>query len=218
MTLSRRDPDTPAQRLVSEAMILAGEAAAAWFDARRLPAIYRRQSAPDGPLPDADPSQPDAVHIRAVRRQLKRGEAALHPGAHHALGLAAYAQVTSPLRRYQDLAMHRQIVAVLAGRPPEHDAAAMQAILASTERAESEGRRAERAMDRYWMLTWLARSTGGTVTGVVVDVVPRPIVVLDETLFEQAVPSLVGAATGDRVRLTIERVNPRADLLVLRPV
>ena len=55
------------------------------------------------------------------------------------------------------------------------------------------------------------------MTGVVVDVGPRTIVVLDETLMEQPVPALVGAATGDRVRLKIERVNPRADLLVLRP-
>ena len=217
LALTRRDPDTPSQRLVSEAMVLAGEVAAAWLDARRVPAIYRRQSAPDGRTPDADPSQPDAVHIRAMRRLLKRGEAGLHPGAHHALGLTAYSQVTSPLRRYQDLSMHRQIVAVLAGLQPEHDAAAMQALLASTERAESEGKRAERAMDRYYMMRWLERSVGATVTGVVVDVVPRPIVVLDETLMEHAVPSLVGAAKGDRVRLRVERVNPRADLLVLRP-
>jgi hypothetical protein len=43
-------------------------------------------------------------------------------------------------------------------------------------------------------------------------------VVLDETLLEDPVPSLVGANVGDRVRLRIERVNPRADLLVLRVV
>ena len=217
LTLKARDPDTPAQRLVSEAMILAGEVAAAWFDTRRVPAIFRRQSAPDGRLPEADPSQPAAVHIRAVRRLLKRGEAGLRPGTHHALGLSAYTQVTSPLRRYQDLSMHRQIVALLAGRPPQYDAAEMQVILAATERAESEGRRAERVMDRYWMLRWLERSIGGTVTGVVVDVFPRPIVVLDETLLELPVPSLVDASPGDRVRLKVERVNPRADLLVLRP-
>ena len=217
LALSRRDPDTPAQRLVSEAMVLAGEVAAAWLDSRRVPAIFRRQAAPEGRLPEADASQPEAVHIRATRRLLKRGEAGLQPGTHHALGLSAYAQVTSPLRRYQDLAMHRQIVAVLAGKPPEYDVPAMQSILASTERAESEGRRAERAADRYWMLRWLARSVGGTVTGVVVDVFPRPIVVLDETLMEQPVPSLVAASIGDRVRLKVERVNPRADVLVLRP-
>ena len=217
LTLSRRDPDTAAQRLVSEAMILAGEVAAAWLDSRRVPAIYRRQAPPDGRLPEADPSQPEAVHIRAVRRVLKRGEAGLHPGPHHALGLTAYSQVTSPLRRYQDLAMHRQIIAVLAERPPEYDDAAMAELLASTERAESEGRRAERAVDRYFMLRWLERSIGGTVTGVVVDTFPRPIVVLDETLLEQPVPSLVDAAKGDRVRLRVERVNPRAEALVLRP-
>jgi len=217
LALKYRDPDTPAQRLVSEAMILAGEVSAAWFDARRVPAIFRRQSAPDGRLPEADPSQPAAVHIRAVRRMLKRGEAGLRPGTHHALGLPAYTQVTSPLRRYQDLSMHRQLVAVLAGQPPQYDAAEMQVILAATERAESEGRRAERAMDRYWMLRWLERSVGGTVTGVVVDLYPRTIVVLDETLLELPVPSLVDASPGDRVRLKVERVNPRADVLVLRP-
>jgi exoribonuclease R len=113
--------------------------------------------------------------------------------------------------------MHRQIVAVLAGRAPHYDAAAMQLLQAATERAENEGRRAERAMDRYFMLRWLERSTGSTVTGVVVDVQPRTMVVLDETLLEQPVPALVGAATGDRVRMKIERVNPRADVLVLRP-
>jgi len=217
LALTRRDPDTPAQRLVSEAMVLAGEVAATWLDARRVPAIYRRQAAPDGRLPEADRSQPEAVHIRATRRLLKRGEAGLHPGAHHALGLSAYTQVTSPLRRYQDLSVHRQLVSVLLGKPPEYDAAGMQAILAATERAESEGRRAERAADRYWMLRWLERATGSTLTGVVVEVVPRPIVVLDETLVEQVVPSLVAASIGDRVRLKVERVNPRADLLSLRP-
>ena len=51
-------------------------------------------------------------------------------------------------------------------------------------------------MDRYFMLRWLERSVGATVTGVVVDVFPRPIVVLDETLLEQVVPSLVGRFDG----------------------
>src|SRR5262249_29222271 len=146
------------------------------------------------------------------------GETSLHPGPHHGLGLASYAQVTSPLRRYQDLAVHRQIVAALAGEAPPHEAPAMQRILAATERAEIEARRAERAAARYWILRWLELARGGTVTGVVVETVPRPIVVLDETLLEESVPSLSGVNLGDRVRLRIERVNPRADLVILRPI
>jgi exoribonuclease-2 len=218
MALSRRDPDTPSQRIVSEAMVLAGELAARWLSERGIPTIFRRQAPSDGRFPEADPALPFAVHVRAMRRMLKRGETSLHPGPHHGLGLHAYAQVTSPLRRYQDLVLHRQIVATLEGMAPAYDAAALAGVLAATERAEIEGRRAERAVSRYWMLKWLAQARGGTVTGVVVDLTPRPIVVLDETLLEEPVPSLTHASPGDRVRLRIERVNPRADLVVLRPV
>lgn len=217
LTLARRDPSTPAQRIVAEGMILAGEAAAGWLDARRLASIYRRQAPPDGALPEADRSLPEAVHVRAVRRMLKRAEASLHPSPHHGLGLNAYVQVTSPLRRYQDLAVHRQVVAALRGAAPPYDAAAMQEVLAGTERAEMEARRAERASARYWLLKWLDRAHGGTVTGVVVETMPRPIVVLDDTLLEEPVPSLSGSSIGDRVRLRVVRVNARADLATLRP-
>jgi exoribonuclease-2 len=168
-------------------------------------------------VPEVDPALPDAVRVRAIRRVLRRGETSLAPGVHHGLGLAAYVQVTSPLRRFQDLALHRQITSILTRGVPAYDGAAMQSILAATERAESAGRRAERAAQRYAMLRILERALGTTVTGVVVEVVPRPIVTLDETLLDEPVPALVGAALGDRVRLRVERVNPRADVLVLRP-
>jgi exoribonuclease-2 len=217
LSLSRRDQGAPSQRLVSEMMVLAGEVAAAWLLARGAPAIFRRQAPPDYGFPDVDPTLPAAVRIRAFRRALRRGETSLAAGVHHGLGLPAYAQVTSPLRRFQDLALHRQILGLLAGTGPVYDVPAMQAILAATERAENDGRRAERAAQRYAMLRWLARGTGTTVTGVVVEVAPRIVVTLDETLLDEPVPALAGAALGDRVRLRVERVNPRADVLVLRP-
>ena len=217
LSLSRRDQGAPSQRMVSEMMVLAGEVAAAWLLARGVPAIFRRQAPPDFGFPDVDPTLPAAVRIRALRRALRRGETSLAAGTHHGLGLPAYAQVTSPLRRFQDLALHRQILGLLAGTGPAYGVPAMQAILAATERAESDGRRAERAAQRYAMLRWLARGTGQTITGVVVEVAPRIVVTLDETLLDEPVSSLAGAALGDRVRLRIERVNPRADVLVLRP-
>jgi exoribonuclease-2 len=217
LTLTRRDQGSPGQRIVSEMMVLAGEVAAAWLLSKRVPAIFRRQAPPEFGLPEVDPALPEAVRVRALRRSLRRGETSLAAGPHHGLGLTAYAQVTSPLRRFQDLALHRQILGVLAGTGPAYDVPAMQGILAATERAESDGRRAERAAQRYAMLRWLARGLGQTVTGVVVEVAPRTIVTLDETLLDEPVGALAGAALGDRVRLRVERVNPRADVLVLRP-
>ena len=78
-----------------------------------------------------------------------------------------------------------------------------------------EGRRAERAADAYWLLRYPERSGAREVDAVVVDT--QPVVVqLVETLVEVRVADLTGVSLGDRVRLRIERINPRADLLVLR--
>jgi exoribonuclease-2 len=140
----------------------------------------------------------------------------IQPGAHAGLGLPAYAQATSPLRRYQDLALNRQIAAVLAGGAPAHAGSELQRIAASTERAELEGRRAERASEAYWLLRYLEGKVGEDVEGTVVEVDPAPIVLLDETLLEERVPALAGHPLGARVRLRLERVNPRAGRLFLR--
>jgi exoribonuclease-2 len=215
--LERIDPGAPSRRIVSEAMVLAGAIAARFCLEHDLPALYRRQPAPAG-SPDADPPDPrDPVAARALRRGLRRGEVGLEPGAHFALGLPAYVQVTSPLRRYQDLAMHRQIIAALELRPPDHDREDLQRIAASTERAENDGRRAEAAADRYWLLRHLESRIEETVEAVIVEIEPRPVVLLLETLLEVPAPGLAGEALGQRLRLRVERVNPRADLLKLAP-
>lgn len=215
--LERRDPASAAQRLVSEAMVLAGALVARCAIERGVPVIYRRQDPPDRPLPLPSPGEDEIVAARRLRRALRRGEVSLAPGPHHALGLPAYAQATSPLRRYQDLATHRQVGAVLAGKEPVYDAAALQRIAATTERAESDGRKAERASERYWMLRWYESRRGERVRAVVAEAAPRPVVVLEDTLLEEAVPALGDTEPGDRVQLEVVRVVPRADLLVLRP-
>jgi exoribonuclease-2 len=131
--------------------------------------------------------------------------------------LGAYSQVTSPLRRFQDLVAHRQIVSALEGRSPVYDVPALQRIAATTERAEIEGRRAERAADRYWLLRFLEMRTGETIEALVVEVEPRPVVILLETMLEEPLRGRGSVALGSRIRLRIERVNPRAELLLLRP-
>ena len=215
--LDRSDSSSPGHRLVSEAMVLAGAVGARYCVERGLPAIYRRQAAPEGPLPPRQGEGVDFVAARALRKAMRKGEVSLQPGPHYALGLPAYAQVTSPLRRYQDLAVHRQIARVLEGRPPAHDVESLQRIAATTEASENDGRRAERASDRYWLLRYLEQHRDEPVEAMVVETVPRPVVLLIETLLEQPAPGLAGVALGASLFLRIERVNPRADILVLRP-
>lgn len=214
VVLERQGP-TAARRLVSEAMVVAGATAARLCIERGIPAIYRRQS-PPLVLPDVFlGGVEDPVAVRAVRRSLRRGEVGLQPGPHFALGLPAYVQATSPLRRYQDLATHRQLVAALEGESPPYDPETLQRIAAATERAEHESRRAERASELYWILRWMESKVGEVVEGIVVEVDPQPIVQLVETLIEERLPSLAGVSLGERVHLRVERVNPRAERLVL---
>ncbi len=214
--LERLDSLSPARRIVSEAMILAGAVAARFLVARGVPALFRRQAPPDSPpLLPAGPVV-DPVLVRALRRSLRRGEVGLQPARHFALGLPAYCQATSPLRRYQDLALHRQIASVLSGAAPLYRTEDLQRIAATTERAEAEARRAERDGDLYWRLRFLERFVGTTVDAIVIDEHPT-VVQLVETLLEEKVPGLTPASLGERVALRVERVNPRAEVLVLRP-
>jgi len=149
---------------------------------------------------------------------MRRAEVGLEPGPHAGLGLDAYAQTSSPLRRYQDLAIHRQILAHLRGEPLCYDTDTMRRIAATTERAEADARRAEEAANEYWLLRYLERSVGETIGATVVASDPRPIVQLDETLREQPVRGLAGVELGERLRVSVVRVEPRAGVLSLRRV
>ena len=114
--------------------------------------------------------------------------------------------------------MHRQLAAHLAGLSPPYDVEAMQRIAATTDRADADARRAERAAEQYWRLRYLERRTGEEVEAVVVDTEPRTVVQLIETLHEQPLPALTGVEAGTPVTLRIEHVNPRAGRLVLRRI
>ncbi|MDR0600434.1 MAG: RNB domain-containing ribonuclease [Treponema sp.] len=103
--------------MVRECMLLAGEGAAAWASQRRIPFPYITQEM--GELP-AKPLEGLAGSCQ-VRRCMRPRSVSARPGCHWGLGLSAYTQVTSPLRRYTDLLAHQQIRAWLnreaAGNP-----------------------------------------------------------------------------------------------------
>jgi len=95
--------------MVRECMLLAGEAAAAWASQRRLPFPYITQEGGDLP---AKPL-PGLAGSYQLRRCMRPRSVSAKPGYHWGLGLEAYSQVTSPLRRYTDLLAHQQIYALL---------------------------------------------------------------------------------------------------------
>ena len=90
-----------------------------------------------------------------------RPRLSLHPEYHAGIGLDFYAQLSSPIRRYADLVLQRQLLGALANRghesPPIYNVDELLAVLAGAENAEASGRELERRAKRYWILRYLER-------------------------------------------------------------
>lgn len=118
IVLRQADQSSLARRVVGEAMVLCGLAAADFGRSHGIAMPYRTQSAPrQPPLPPGLYTVP--ADIYAMLRHMSPAHFASRAGPHAVLGAEAYVQASSPLRRYGDLAAHRQILGVLrGGRPP----------------------------------------------------------------------------------------------------
>ncbi|RME79406.1 MAG: RNB domain-containing ribonuclease, partial [Planctomycetota bacterium] len=97
--------------LVSEFMIWANYYFGLHAHRHGIPGLYRSQSRPENFSPLEENSY---LGLYGVRRFLKRSELTPHPASHFTLGLEAYLQATSPIRRYSDLVNQRQLKSTLS--------------------------------------------------------------------------------------------------------
>ncbi|MGO9059154.1 MAG: ribonuclease catalytic domain-containing protein [Candidatus Binataceae bacterium] len=134
------DSDSPSRLMVAEYMVLSNHLAAQFCAGHGIPIIYRIQPSTNGDLA--------AQHPRL----------SLFPGLHAGIGLEFYAQLSSPIRRYADLVLQRQILAFLVkSGVPQYQTEELLTVLANAESADSEAKDLERRSKRYWALRYLER-------------------------------------------------------------
>jgi len=151
---------SPARRMVTEAMVLCGTAAARYATLHNLAVPFRSQPRPQNvPLPPGLYSDPADVY--AVFRCLAPARFSTHPEPHGVMALPAYVQVTSPLRRFADVVAHRQIVAHASGQPPPYSPAEIVHVLQRAEAGQTQRRMWQRRADRYFKLVLLAAREAG---------------------------------------------------------
>ncbi|HRZ25040.1 MAG TPA: RNB domain-containing ribonuclease [Candidatus Contendobacter sp.] len=177
-------PRLRSRMLVTEVMVMVGEAAARFALARGLPFPFTTQEV----TVDAADRQPAGLAaMYALRRNLRPRQYSSQPGPHGSLGLEVYAQITSPLRRYLDLVAHQQLRACLRGGDP----LAAQAIIERVGAAEAAAvgvRRAERLSREHWTMVYLQQHPGWRGQGVLVEKrLPRGVVLIPELALEARV-------------------------------
>ncbi len=212
------DP-SPARSLVAEAMILAGAVVAEHGVRHGLALPYRGQ--PPCELPPAAELQalPEGpVRLAALRRCLSRGSTGVTPSPHFSLGLAAYVQATSPIRRYGDLLVQRQLGAQLQGGTPL-EAVALGEVLQELEPVLREGIQISREDQRHWQQVWFEQHRGARWAGIFLRWL-RPqdrlgLVHLEALAMDQPVRCPEGCLPGDALGVHVQLVDSLSDLLRL---
>lgn len=154
---------TRSRRLVTQAMLMAGEGAARFAIERGIPFPFATQ-----PPPDTPQTSQTLAGMYAYRKKLRRRQMKSVPERHAGLGLEAYSQATSPLRRYLDLVAHQQLRAHLRGEEPL-DAAQVLERVGCAEAASGLVRTAERLSNRHWTLVHLKGEPGWAGEGILVE-------------------------------------------------
>jgi exoribonuclease-2 len=165
--ITLKEPCPMAELVISEFMILANSGMAAWARDNGVPLLHRTQ---DIALPQEAAgifTEPEEI-LRSVKLLLPPAlETA--PKRHAALGVPAYAPITSPLRRYTDFINMAQVCSYLADGAARLDADALDHLAITLGARIKAVSMVQRFRPRYWKLVYLAKRRKELHPAVLVD-------------------------------------------------
>ncbi len=208
--LSLLDLSTPSRRLVAETMILYNHLCARFLRDQNIPALFRVQ---EGPTERLDSTGHDKVfYVFQQRRRLMPLSLSTTPGPHAPLGVDAYVQVTSPVRRYLDMVVQRQVSAAITGLGQWYSAKDLDEIKAQLDLVMKEQEKIKKASLNFWTIQYLKQNPDKVFTGIVLDDMrSRYRIIIKEVLMvvEAKKDDLLGShMPGEVIRLKITKADP----------
>ena len=213
--VSRYAKETPSQVLVSEWMIEANAAAADYLAERAIPAVFRAQAECRQETQFVQSENP-IFHIYRQRRLFSRAELCSAPKPHCSLAITNYTTVTSPIRRYSDLIVQRQLKHALATDSPFYTKEALDRLITGISTTQAQIFTIQRKWTRYWIFKYIEQEDIETLDALVLDKNPRYAhLLLPDFLLEinAQVPENHKFQQGDNVRIRVEKIIPREDVL-----
>ncbi|CAK9175226.1 unnamed protein product [Ilex paraguariensis] len=216
------DQADPAMRLVTEMMILCGEAIATYGSCNNIPLPYRGQ-----PQSNIDASAfahlPEGpVRSSAIVRIMRAAEMDFRkPIRHGVLGLPGYVQFTSPIRRYMDLLAHYQVKSFLRGDSHPFSAGQLEGMSSVINMNARLVKRLYSSSLRYWIIEYLRRQPKekkfrALILRFIKD--RTAALLLLEVGVQASAWVSVGIQIGDEVEVRVEEAHPRDDVLSLKEI
>jgi exoribonuclease-2 len=209
------EKETPSQILVSEWMIQANAAAGDYFAQRTIPALFRNQ-AECRPETEFVQSEHELFRIYRQRRLFSRAELATEAKPHCSLAVANYTTVTSPIRRYSDLVVQRQLKSALATGEGVYSKQQLDELITRLSAAQARVSTIQRKWTRYWILKYMEQEDVEDLNALVLVKNARYAHLLIPDFLLEANAPITGDAKfnqGDMVKIHIEKALPRDDVL-----
>ena len=215
--IEKDESDTPAQILVSELNILANRLAGEFFCHNAIPAFYRIQERPEGEIPQMLDFHP--LVWQEILSLLPRTYWGMEASGHFSLGFPVYTQISSPLRRYPDYLMQRQLVSWLQTQNSEYDEESLTVIFSQIKEAMEITANLERSSRDYWLHKYLEKQKGREISGFLLKILPsqKGVILLDELMLKTLVrlPAGKNYPLGERLNFKLQGVNPRKSEILL---
>ncbi len=215
IVMNKINRESCGRKLVSELMIMANWLMAKFLCEHNLPAIFRSQPDPKERLYNGENGS--LFQHWMQRRLLSRFALSSRAERHSGLGLDAYLTATSPIRKYFDLIVQRQIRAVFGLDTPYTDEE-ISKILQALELPMLTVNRLQYQRKRYWLLRYLEGRIGEKEEALVLGKRKNGCqVLLTEYLIEciLSVPPGISLKPEDTIQVSIQDVNARKDLLTI---
>ncbi len=218
ITVKRFTARSVSREMVAEWMVWANHAAARWAWERRLPMPYRHQDAPSPPL-DPDLDLTDVVAVLRETRKLGKTVTDRVPRRHFGLGIDAYVQVTSPIRRYLDLAVQRQLAASLEGKPPPLDNEGMRDLARHVEAHTAKTSLTEAVTKEYYLFKYLGLQGNSVLRALVLeDQGDRYRLIIPDLALRVPYRSRRRLQVGEGLWVEVQEADPRGGRLRLKEV
>lgn len=255
-----------AYSLIEEMMLLANELVAQWLTRKQIPAIYRIHGLPDEQkleklaaigaqlgvrvdverllqprgaaefLRSIEKHESHAVLQMLTLRSLQQAQYSIENVGHFGLASDCYLHFTSPIRRYPDLCVHRQVKYLLRGGQTDRSATAIETLRNDATASSTRERAAmdvEREVLDFYRALYMQRHLGDVFEGRITALVGSGIyVALDDPFcdvlvrFESLGPdryeitdnelSVIGARSGDTLTLGDTITVEIEDIALLR--